>query len=81
MLIRANKCKLELELETLYRRPAILINYYNFYVDGAIEVLIMSVHVGDRKGGAIDVLIMSVHAGDRKGGAIYVFRQCQNLKL
>jgi len=72
---------LELELETLYRRPAILINYYNFYVDGAIEVLIMNVHAGDRKGGAIGVLIMSVHVGDRKGGAIYVFRQCQNLKL
>ncbi len=53
MLIRANKCKLE--LETLYRRSAIIINYYNFYVDGAIDVLLMSVHAGDRKGGAIDV--------------------------
>ena len=41
----------------LYRRFIIKINYDNFYVDGAIDVMLISVQAGDRKGGAIDVFI------------------------
>ncbi len=42
----------------MYRRFAIIINYYyKFYIDGAIDVMLMSEHADDRKGdGAIDVL-------------------------
>ena len=38
----------------LNRRSAIMINYYNFYVDGVIDVMLMNVHAGVRKGVALD---------------------------
>jgi len=45
----------KIHLGPFYRRSSILINYYKFYLDGAIDVMLMSVHAGDRKVGAIDV--------------------------
>ena len=45
----------------LNRRSAFIINYYNFYADGVIDVMLMSMQAGDRKGGAVDVFRQYQH--------------------